>query len=355
MATVTLLRRIALVLLLALAAIGASGWYELTRPRAVPADGVDVRVSSGSSARSVARQLRDAGVPVPAWEFVAAATLSRATRSLRPGRYHIEAQTSLLDLVAKFHRGQVEREQITVVEGSTFADLRALLNASTDLRHDTLEWPDARILRTIGAQEAMPEGLFAPDTYTFDPGSSDVDIFRQAYAEQKARLARAWAARDTALPYREPYEALVMASIIEKETGRPDERRRVAAVFVNRQRLHMPLQTDPTVIYGLGAHYAGRLHKHDLLQDTPYNTYTRSGLPPTPIALPGRAAIDAALDPEDSKALYFVARGDGTSEFSQTLAEHNRAVDRFQRAAAHAGTPATPSNRPTSNTMPSPR
>ncbi len=339
MSTATLLRRIVLSLVLTLAALGAAGWYELIRPRTVAAEGFDLRVASGSSARTVARQLRDAGMPLPAWEFIAAATLSRATRSLRPGRYHIEAQTSLLDLVDKFRRGQVEREQLTVVEGSTFAEMRALLNESADLRHDTADWSDARLLRSIGAEESLPEGLFAPDTYTFDPGSSDVEILRQAYLAQKARLARAWAARDPSLPYREPYEALVMASIVEKETGRADERRRIAAVFVNRQRRHMPLQTDPTVIYGLGARYAGRLHRHDLLQDTPYNTYTRAGLPPTPISLPGRAAIDAALAPEDSKALYFVARGDGSSEFSQTLAEHNLAVDRFQRAPAHRNAP----------------
>lgn len=303
------------------------------------AAGVDVRVPGGSSARAVARQLRDAGVPVRSWEFIATATLARATRALRPGRYHIEAPTNLLELVGKFRRGQVEREQVTIPEGSTFADMRLLLNQSADLRHDTGDWPDARILRSIGAEEALPEGLFAPDTYVFDPGSSDVEIFRQAYRAQKERLDRAWQARGAALPYTAPYEALVMASIIEKETGRTDERRLIAAVFVNRQRLHMPLQTDPTVIYGLGARYAGRLHKHDLQLDTPYNTYTRAGLPPTPISLPGRAAIEAALSPDDSKALYFVARGDGSSEFSATLAQHNRAVDRYQRGAAHHGSP----------------
>jgi UPF0755 protein len=281
--------------------------------------------------------LREAGVPLHSWEFVAAATLTHATRSLRPGRYRIEGSTSVLDLVEKFRRGDFEREQLTVVEGSTFAEMRAVLAHSGDLRHDTVDWSDAQILKAVGAPEAAAEGLFAPDTYTFDPGSSDVDIYHQAYAAQRDRLLRAWERRGQSLPYTDPYQSLVMASIIEKETGRPDERRLIAAVFVNRQRRGMPLQTDPTVIYGLGRNYEGRLHKRDLLRDTPYNTYTRAGLPPTPISLPGRAAIEAALDPDQSKALYFVARGDGSSEFSETLADHNRAVDRFQRGMTRRG------------------
>jgi UPF0755 protein len=322
-------------LFLVVLALGGAGAvaYELMRSLPPAGGAVDVRVVPGSSARSIARSLRDAGVPVRQWEFVIAASLTHATRSLRAGRYHIEGQPTLLDLIEKFRRGDVEREQLTIVEGSTFLDLRAAIAASEDLRHDTSKWAPAQILQAIGAKEEHPEGLFAPDTYTFDPDASDLEVFRAAYLEQKERLGHAWDARAPELPYRSSYEALIMASIVEKETGQSTERRQVAAVFVNRQRLGMPLQTDPTVIYGLGEQYSGRLHKRDLQADTPYNTYTRAGLPPTPIAMPGKAAIDAALNPEVSKALYFVARGDGSSEFSNTLAEHNKAVDRYQRSA----------------------
>lgn len=316
----------------ALVAIAAGAvWFEIGRPLEIPGGHAEVRVASGASARTIARQLRDAGVPLPAWEFVGAATLTHATRSLRPGRYRIEGRASVLDLVDKFRHGDFEREQLTVLEGSTFAELRALLARSPDLRHETAGWSEAQLLKALGTSEPAAEGLFAPDTYTFDPGSSDLEIYRQAYLAQKDRLMHAWQLRGENLPYTGPYQALVMASIIEKETGRSEERGQIAAVFVNRQRLGMPLQTDPTVIYGLGSAFDGRLHKRDLLHDTPYNTYTRPGLPPTPISLPGRAAIDAALNPDLSKALYFVARGDGTSEFSDSLADHNRAVDRFQR------------------------
>lgn len=244
----------------------------------------------------------------------------------------------MADLLDKFRRGDVQREQLTVVEGTTFEDLRKLLAQCQELRHDTAQWSEQQILRAAGAVESHAEGLFAPDTYLFDPGSSDVELYRRAYEAQKDRIEHAWQSRAADLPYRDSYQALIMASIIEKETGRPEERSWVAAVFVNRQRLGMPLQTDPAVIYGLGPRFDGRLHKRDLQSDTPYNTYIRAGLPPTPISLPGRAAIEAALNPEPTKALYFVARGDGSSEFSSTLAEHNRAVERFQRAGVRVET-----------------
>ncbi len=188
-----------------------------------------------------------------------------------------------------------------------------------------------QLLQAIGATETHPEGLFAPDTYLFDPGSSDLDIWRQAYRAQSAALQQAWSARAPGLPYASPYEALIMASIIEKETGQAAERAQIGGVFVNRLKRGMLLQTDPTVIYGLGERFDGNLRKRDLVTDGPYNSYTRAGLPPTPIALPGRAAIEAALQPATTDALYFVARGDGTSQFSATLDAHNRAVDRYQR------------------------
>ena len=325
------LYRFALLFVFTLLAAASWAWYEIARPLQIPGDAVEVRVASGAGARSIARELREAGVSINTWEFVLVASVTRSTHSLRAGRYRIAAGTNMADLLDKFRRGDVQREQLTVVEGSTFEDLRKLFAQCQELRHDTAQWSEEQILRSVGAVEAQAEGLFAPDTYLFDPGSSDIELYRRAYEGQKDRIERAWQTRAADLPYRDSYQALIMASIIEKETGRPEERSRVAAVFVNRQRLGMPLQTDPSVIYGLGSRFDGRLHKRDLQSDTPYNTYTRSGLPPTPISLPGRAAIEAALNPEPIKALYFVARGDGSSEFSSTLAEHNRAVDRFQR------------------------
>lgn len=331
--------RIALGAALALIAALAGGAVELFRARALPADRVEVRVSAGSSARSVAAQLQAAAVPVPVWEFVLGATLTRSTRNLHPGRYRIDNGASLWFLLGKLRRGDVEREQLTIVEGSRFEDLRRQVAKSLDLRHDTREWTDDQILRALGAAETKPEGLFAPDTYLVDPDGSDLELYRRAYRAQQQRVEQAWQTRSPGLPYASAYEALTMASIIEKETGRPEERGLVAAVFVNRQRLSMPLQTDPCVIYGLGERFSGRLHKRDLLLDTPYNTYTRAGLPPTPISLPGRDSIEAALHPDPSRVLYFVARGDGTSVFSTTLAEHNRAVDRYQRAPAPSGSP----------------
>lgn len=189
----------------------------------------------------------------------------------------------------------------------------------------------AELLKAIGASEPHPEGLFAPETYVYDPGTSDLEIYRQSYRTQLKLLQDAWNGRAPDLPYNSPYEALIMASIVEKETGQPAERAMIAGVFVNRLKLGMLLQTDPAVIYGMGAAFDGNLRKRDLQADGPYNTYTRSGLPPTPIALPGRASIEAALRPANTQALYFVSRGDGTSHFSATLNEHNRAVDKYQR------------------------
>jgi len=319
-------------------------WRSLDRPLPMSAQRAEVRIASGASARSIAHAIRAAGVDLNELEFVAMARASGATRSLRAGRYAIENGMSLRSVVQMIQRGDILRERLTVLEGTTFRDLRAQLDSTPELQHQTAKLSDAELLRAIGAPERSPEGLFAPDTYVFDPGSSDLDLYRRAYRMQVERIERAWDARAPDLPYHSAYEALIMASLIEKETGQADERRRVAAVFVNRQRRGMPLQTDPSVIYGLGEHFEGRLHRKDLDADTPYNTYVRTGLPPTPIDLPGLAAIEAALNPEVTRDLYFVARGDGTSQFSATLTEHQRAVDRFQRAGTKPGTQPRASN-----------
>jgi len=233
-------------------------------------------------------------------------------------------------VIDRLRRGETLKERLTIVEGWTFREMRAALAAHPLLKRDSEKLSDAQLLAAVGSTEPHPEGLFAPDTYVFDAGTSDLDILRQAHRAQQARLARAWEERAADLPLKLPYEALILASIIEKETGQSADRARIAGVFINRLRIGMLLQTDPTVIYGLGEKFDGNLRKRDLTTDTPYNTYTRGGLPPTPIALPGQASIEAALKPEKTRSLYFVARGDGTSQFSDSLDEHNRAVARFQ-------------------------
>jgi UPF0755 protein len=323
--------RLIFLLLFAGAAIGAVYlWRAYERPLDMRGDRVEVRIAAGSSARAIARQLQQAGVAIDAEAFVVAARATGATQALRAGRYEFVRGMNLLALVDKLRRGEVLRERLTIVEGSTFAEMRLVLSGHPELRHDSDPMSDADLLRAVGAEETHPEGLFAPETYVFDTGSSDVEVLRQAYRAQRAILQKAWEGRAAGLPYRTAYEALIMASIVEKETGTPAERARIAGVFVNRLQRGMPLQTDPTVIYGLGAKFDGNLRKRDLTTDTAYNTYTRGGLPPTPIALPGKAAIAAALNPEATRALYFVARGDGTSEFSETLTDHNRAVGKYQ-------------------------
>ena len=332
---------LASVLVVAAGAAGLYFWRGFELALAMRGDRVEVRIANGASARTIAHAIRAAGVDLNELEFVAAARASGATHSLRAGRYEIENGMSMRDVIAMIKRGEVLREELTVLEGTTFRELREQLEATAELRHETSRLTDAQLLEAVGAAEKDPEGLFAPDTYVFDPGSSDMDLYRRAYQTQAERLARAWYARASGLPYQNAYEALIMASLIEKETGRADERRRVAAVFVNRQHLKMPLQTDPSVIYGLGDRFDGRLHRKDLEADTPYNTYLRTGLPPTPIALPGLASIDAALNPESTHDLYFVARGDGTSQFSTNFTEHQRAVDRFVRASSAASAAAT--------------
>ena len=328
----TLTRVVTALLIIALIAAGASAlvWRYYERPLPMTSDLVVVRIAAGSSARAIARALQEAGVLVNADAFVAIARATGATESLRAGRYQIARGTSLRALIDKLRRGEVLRERLTVVEGWTYRELRAALAATADLKQDSAAMTDAQLLRAIGAEEKNPEGLFAPDTYFFDPGSSDLEVLRRAYRAQAEILRKAWEGRAAGLPFKTPYEALILASIVEKETGQSAERARIAGVFVNRLRRGMLLQTDPTVIYGLGDRFDGNLRKRDLLADTPYNTYTRAGLPPTPIALPGRAAIEAALNPEPTAELYFVARGDGSSHFSETLAEHNRAVVKYQ-------------------------
>jgi len=306
-------------------------WYLFERPLPFRTDRVEFRVVAGNSVRSIAYAAQAAGIELNADAMVAAARLTGAAKSLRAGRYSVERGITLAGLLAKLQAGDVVRERLTVVEGIAFREMRALLAAQAQLKQDSARMSDEELLKAVGASETHPEGLFAPETYVYDPGTSDLDIYRQAYRAQLKLLNDTWASRASDLPYANPYQALIMASIIEKETGQAAERAMIAGVFVNRLKLRMLLQTDPSVIYGIGPSFDGNLRKRDLLADGPYNSYTRTGLPPTPIALPGRASIEAALRPANTSALYFVSRGDGTSHFSATLAEHNRAVDAYQR------------------------
>jgi UPF0755 protein len=292
---------------------------------------VQFSLKQGSSLRSAARQMQDAGVMATPWQFEVLARLYGHANRVQAGNYEIRAPLStfaLLDMITSGARGQ---DQITIVEGWTFAQMRAVLDAHRALKHETSGASEADLIARLGIAASSAEGWFFPDTYYFPNGSSDTALMRRAHRAMQTQLDALWSARAKGLTLATSYEALILASIVEKETGQPGERPMIAAVFLNRLKIGMKLQTDPAVIYGLGGEFDGNLRKRDLLADTPYNTYTRTGLPPTPIALPGLAALAATLNPAPTKALYFVARGDGSSQFSNNLAEHERAVTKYQR------------------------
>lgn len=274
--------------------------------------------------------MQQAGVLSEEWSFVWLARLLGKSTQIKHGNYQLERPASLLELLEMVSKGRVTQSELTVIEGWTFRQFRTVLNATPALRHDSVALTDAEILQRIGAQEKHPEGLFFPDTYNFASGSSDLAILKRSYQIMQRKLQQSWQARDKDLPFATSYEALILASIVEKETGKSSDRAMISAVFINRLRKGMRLQTDPTVIYGIGDKYDGNIRKRDLLKDTQYNTYTRDGLTPTPIALPGWESIQAVMHPAASQALYFVARGDGSSQFSNTLVEHNNAVNRYQ-------------------------
>lgn len=318
------------VLVFTLAAAGAFAWWA-KQPLALSSSPLEVVIKPNSSVASVGRQIQRGGVAMDPRLFALLVRLSGHGPDLKAGGYTFEAGATPLSVIGKLARGEVTHYVVTVIEGWEFRKMRAAVDASAALRHDTRGMSDADLMKAIGAAEPSPEGLFFPDTYLFARGSSDIELYKHAYRAMQRKLNDAWNARAADLPYKTPYEALVMASIVEKETGQAAERPMIAAVFVNRLKKNMMLQTDPTVIYGIGEGFDGDLRKRDLQTDTPYNTYTRTGLPPTPIALPGLASLAAATAPAPSDALYFVARGDGSSHFSNSLPEHNRAVDKYQR------------------------
>jgi conserved hypothetical protein, YceG family len=301
------------------------------QPLHVPADGYALTVRSGATLRSVARDLTAADVLPAAWTLVALARVSRVDRTIKAGNYEIGRGTTLAGLMAKLTQGDVTQSSFAIVEGWTVRDLKAALKSDSNIVKRAIELSDAELMRSIGAAEAAPEGLFFPDTYYFASGSTDTALLKRAYHLMHERLDAAWVSRASGLPLANPYEALTLASIVEKETGRASDRPLVAAVFINRLKLGMRLQTDPAVIYGIGERFDGNLKKSDLENDHAFNTYVRSGLPPTPISLPSQASLDAVLHPAAVPYLYFVARGDGSSEFSSNIAEHNRAVAKYQR------------------------
>jgi UPF0755 protein len=318
------------LLFIAVVVAGLAGFYAL-RPLSFSKLPYEFSLKQGSSLKSAARQMQQAGVLPSDWMFVFLARGLGKASQIKPGNYQIEAAVSPLQLLDMISKGRVEQSSVSIIEGWTFKQLRAALNAESTLRHDSLALSDEEILKSIGAPEQRAEGLFFPDTYNFSSGSSDLAVLKRAYQLMQRNLEESWKNRAANLPFDTPYQALILASIVEKETGKASDRAMIASVFVNRLRKKMLLQTDPTVIYGIGDKFDGNLRRRDLQTDTPYNTYTRAGLTPTPIALPGLAAIQAALHPAQSNALYFVARGDGSSYFSSTLAEHNNAVNRYQK------------------------
>lgn len=292
---------------------------------------VDFSIPSGHPLRAASQQMADAGLGFAPWQFTLLARLLGKAGDIKAGSYEVEQGVTPLILLEKLTHGDFSQDQIVFVEGKTFRQLRVLLDAHPSVRHDTKGLSDQDILARLEASEPHPEGLFFPDTYLFAKNSSDVEILKRAYRAMQQQLRSAWQERDPTVQIASPYQALILASLVEKETGQAADRAAVAAVFSNRLRLGMLLQTDPSVIYGLGEKFDGNLRKRDLLADSPYNTYVRPGLPPTPIAMPGLASLQAILHPQKSDKLYFVARGDGSSEFSRSLDEHNRAVNRYQR------------------------
>jgi UPF0755 protein len=327
-----LLKKLLLILLLgaAFAGIGLTWWARqpITPASAAP---IDFTVAPGSGVRAIGQQIAEAGVPLqPALLELLARLTGRAAR-MKAGSYTLKPGTTPLRLITQLVRGEFAQESLAIIEGWTFVQMRQAIAANPALQHDTAQLTDQALMQQIAPEAVAAEGMFFPDTYLFARRASDLQVYRQAYALMQKKLDAAWKGRSADLPYQSPYQALIMASIVEKETGRRAERTEIASVFINRLRRGMLLQTDPTVIYGMGASYQGSIRKRDLLADTPYNTYTRAGLPPTPIALPGAESLHAALHPANSTALYFVARGDGTSKFSDNLDEHNRAVNQYQR------------------------
>ena len=322
----------ALIILLLLAAAAAGGaWWWLNQPLQLSQPNLELEIEPGTTPRGVAQSVVKAGVQTDARLLYAWFRLSGKDRSIKAGNYELSAGLTPYELLQKLARGEESLRALTLVEGWNWRQVRAALAREEFLKQDSAGLSDEALMAQLERAGVAPEGRFFPDTYTYAKGSSDIAVLRRALHAMDRRLADAWAMRAANTPLKSADEALILASIVEKETGRAADRPQIAGVFTNRLRIGMRLQTDPTVIYGVGASFDGNLRKRDLQTDTPWNTYTRAGLPITPIAMPGKAALMAAVQPDLTKAIYFVAKGDGTSHFSATLDEHNRAVNRYQR------------------------
>lgn len=323
------------LLLLTAASVAAFYWWARQPLLESGAAAIPFEIKAGSSSTSSAQQIAAAGVPLNPWLFAMLARMSEKSSRMKAGNYELKPGTTPLGLIDQLVRGEFAQESLAIIEGWTFRQMREAINTHPGLKHDTKALSDAQIMDKLNIEYKHGEGLFFPDTYLFAKGASDMQIYRMAHSSMLRKLGQAWDKRNSDLPYKNAYQALIMASIVEKETGQKSERPLIAAVFVNRLRQGMLLQTDPTVIYGMGEKFQGNIRKRDLETDTPYNTYTRPGLPPTPIALPGAQSLQAALAPAKSDVLYFVAKGDGSSEFSTNLNDHNRAVNKYQRGQGH--------------------
>lgn len=312
--------------------IGLAVWlaYYAVTPLKLQPNNQEIVIQPKSGLRSIANQLVAQGVLSEPWRFIIIAKLLHKEQYLQAGSYTLNKNVSPYQLLLSLNHGKATQGSVTFIEGRTFAQVRQKLANNDAVKQTVTHFSDAEIMHMLGSRHTVPDGLFFPDTYYFDRNITDLALLKISYDAMQRKLEKAWQNRESNLPYKNSYQALIMASIIEKETGKASERPMIAGVFINRLRLGMRLQTDPTVIYGMGAMYDGNIRKKDLLMDTPYNTYTRSGLPPTPIAMPGLASIEAALHPAQTKALYFVGKGDGSHVFSSNLNEHNRAVVRYQ-------------------------
>lgn len=327
--------RYLLVLLLILIAVGGFAAYKVhqwqTVPVALSTDKIDFEVPKGISVKAVAALLEQHNIHIEPLIFTLYARYTGQATQIKAGAYEIKQGQTALDILNMMSSGDFSRRSVLFVEGWTFKQIRQAVAKHPDIKQTLGDVSDGDLMKRLGvpSEYTSLEGLLFPDTYVFAPGDSDYDIIRRAYEEGHKRLLNYWNNRAEGLPLKSPYEALVLASIVEKETGHGEDRARIAGVFVNRLRANMPLQTDPTVIYGMGDKYQGRIRKIDLQTDTPWNTYTRNGLPPTPIASPGELALQATLHPEEHKFYYFVSRGDGTSEFAENLNQHNRNVQKF--------------------------
>jgi UPF0755 protein len=325
------LKRLLLAITLAIILFIAWLYLHVHSSITLPTTPYEFSIRPSSNLKQVAQHLADAGVIRTKWSLILLARYLNQESAIKAGDYQLTRNLTQIALLKYLTQGDAKQTEIKFIEGWTFAQLRKVLNEHPAIKSDTVDLTDQEILQRIGASEVAAEGLFFPDTYYFIKGDSDISILQRAYQTMQNYLHASWALRTESLPLATPYEALILASIIEKETGIASDRAEIAGVFINRLRKGMRLQTDPTIIYGLGQQFDGNLRKQDLLADQAYNTYTRAGLPPTPIALPSLASIRAALNPAETDALYFVAKGNGESQFSTNLTEHNKAVNKYQK------------------------